>query len=372
MHNIIFFLLLVLHFQVFSQDSLSVKQLYEKGDFQQGIAWSEKQSKLEESDLFYTGMCYSALQNDAKALFYFDKAVALAPYNPDYLFYQGLSASLVEKFDKAIEALKKATTIRNDDPRFFGLLGEVYSRSQQYELAYQAFAYAIRLPNCTRRIFSMLADLNIYQHQLPIKEALLQAKNDSEPLASNYRNALFFLAQLQARNNPKIADSLLEHLITLDTTDYTAMVKWIQVSLSLSKFEQAERIKTYLYHAYYAQTLPPYLAKEMLIEEYEWNGKKIKVYERFDDENIVYYKYLFYVMNDNLRVDYVIQVEYSPAVREAGLQYVLGKTQNQKHYTYFQFTYPKKIAYPTLKENVLLILEGKAKATSVMTWDTGQ
>jgi len=81
-------------------------------------------------------------------------------------------------------------------------------------------------------------------------------------------------------------------------------------------------------------------------------------------ETQVYYKHIFYVVNDKGEIEFRIQTENSPiSVELGGPKYLLGMDKDGTHST-FGFGFNEDFKYDDLKSAVIKVLEEKVKPSA--------
>jgi hypothetical protein len=97
-------------------------------------------------------------------------------------------------------------------------------------------------------------------------------------------------------------------------------------------------------------------------DQFIWKDKLIQVYERYQEgSEDIYNKHLFYVVNQDDKIEYRIQTEYSAiSLEQGGSKYLLCRTKGDTHSTY-NIGFNDNFEYDELKKSVIDILDEKVE-----------
>ncbi len=179
------------------------------------------------------------------------------------------------------------------------------------------------------------------------------------------------LLELLNKNYDK-AELALKELIELSPTDYHSYSKLIQIYYGKKEYEKSEPYKKKLYEAYNQGILKDNLKDMFCFDQFNWNDKLIQAFERFAiKKGELYYKHLFYVVDENGKIEYRIQTENSPiSVEMGGPKYAIGMDKNGTHSTFVFIE--ENFKYDDLKSIVIKILNEEINPSASSTKGTSK
>ncbi|NQY28983.1 MAG: tetratricopeptide repeat protein [Flavobacteriaceae bacterium] len=369
MRKILFTILIgLLSFNAFSQNEITteLKAKYESEKYDQIISeHSDKVDKYPAKAIYYIGMAYYIKTDDNNCIKYMDLSIEKDNTDPDAYFIKGMTFNYLGQFEKAINSFEKAIELNPNSSDFFSGLGNSYFSLKNYKKALGNYKSATEKEKVIDRPFIMIpqayTELNEPENAL---KAFYIAKDKVSKETNSYITILYNigLSELLNKNYDK-AELALKELIELDPTDYHSYSKIIQVYYGKKEYERAEPYKQKLYKAYDQGGVKGNLKKMFCFDQFDWNDKLIQVFERFAvKEGELYYKHIFYVVNDKGETEFKIQTENSPiSVELGGPKYVLGMDKDGTHST-FRYGFEEDFNYDDLKKAVILVLEEKIKA----------
>lgn len=367
MKKIIFTIIIgILSLSSFSQSDITsqLKEDYDSEKYDQIISeHSKKVSKYPAKAVYYIGMAYYMKADDNNTLKTMDLSIKKDKSNPDPYFIKGMTYNYMSQFDKAIEYFNKAIDLDSSKTHYFSGLGDSYFSLKSYEKALKAYITSTKKTNPIDRPFAMIpqiyAELNQPQKAL---EAFYKSKQTISKESNSYINALYNIGVYEYLNKDyNKSEIAFKELIEIEPKDYPTYAKLIQVYYSQKEYEKAEPFKRILYKAFENGELKGDLKSKFCFDQFEWDGKRIFVYENFAvKEGELYYKHIFYIPGDNGGARFTIQTENSPISEELGNgKYAIGMDKNGTHST-FGFI-EEKFEYDILKKIVINILEEDIK-----------
>ncbi|SHL24296.1 tetratricopeptide repeat protein [Myroides odoratimimus] len=328
-------------FSTFGQDSVEVglKALTDQDKYKEITEiYINDIDKLSAKSLYYIGNAYYMLENDQECLKYINLSIEKDNSNSASYFLKGNTLNYTERYTDAIEAFNQAIKLNPNDALFYSGLGDSYNQLKQYQQALDAFSNATKMENCPIRSFYMLGqlcmDLNMNSEAL---KAYYVTKSKIDFQSEYYVNILFNIGLLELlANNYKKAEPIFEEIIKISPTDFHSYAKLIQVYYHNKQYEKAEPLKAVLYKAFKQGELVDTDLEDMFcIDQFSWNNKKIMTFERYEegDKNMIYYKHIFYLLDDNGDVEIQVQTEYSPFAAQTGdVKYLLCASKGSTHY----------------------------------------
>jgi ribosomal protein S12 methylthiotransferase accessory factor len=129
----------------------SAKLIAESGNPLWAIAELEKMNRLLPGKYyiqFFMGTCHLALEEPAKALPFFEKALALDPKEqdvPSIYSYMGLCLKDLGQYREAIAAVHKAEALDRERTDVYNLMGYCYYKLKEHEKAIDCFKRVLEL-----------------------------------------------------------------------------------------------------------------------------------------------------------------------------------------------------------------------------------
>ncbi len=279
-----------------SNSTKELSELYSKSAYDKIIQLSTAPGSYDAEALFYLAAAYYAKEDDANSLKYADLSIQKDPTDPQPLALMAAIYASANKPNKALEY-------------YYKLLPLADKKSKEY--------------------VGLLFNVGMMEYQL--------GQYDS-------------------------ASGHYIELLKIAPEDHHANAKLIQVYYAHKQYDKAIPPKKKLYEAHSKGILKDNLKDMFCFDQFKWKDKTIQAFERFqnDEGDNIYRKHIFYVVNKDDDIDYIIQTEYSPIAKEiSGNKYVLCTSKGEAHGTY-NFYYKADLKYDELKADVIQILEGKA------------
>lgn len=350
-----------------AQDSVTaeLKALIDQKAYDKIIAtYAENAASYPSKAVYYVGLAYYLNADDNNCLKFMDMAIGKDPADPEAHYIKGMTLQYLGQFGESVVSIKKAIELKPDKGNYYSGLGDAYFSMDQMEQALQAYQSAIENPGADDRPYTMIpqayAALNKPGKAL---ETSYAAKDKIGKASPSYRTILYNIGlyELLNRHYDK-AESALVELNMLDPEDYTVYAKLSQVYYGKKEYAKAAPYREKLYELHAKGVLEGSLADMFCFDQFDWNDKLIQAFERFEViPGELYFKHLFYVVDQNDRVEFRIQTENSPvSVELGGPKYLLGMDKDDTHYT-FATGFNEGFQYEDLKKAVIDILEGKSK-----------
>lgn len=357
---------------LFSQmdKSEEMKKLYESKEYDKIITeYSQEKEQLSAKSIYYLGMAHYMKEEDEKCIQMMNLSIQKDNNDPDPFFIKGMTLNYLGKFNGAINSFEQAIKIYPDKSDYFSGLGDSYISIENYDKALSAYQEAIEKENPIDRPFTMIPQ--IYSAQGKNAEALkafYSAKENISKEGNSYITVLYNIGLLELlQDNYDKAELAFKELIELYPEDYHSYSKLIQIYYANKEYDKAIPYKKSLYEAYNKGVLTDNLKEMFCFDQFEWKDKLIQVFERFEEkEGELYYKHLFYVVNQENEIEFRLQTENSPiSVELGGPKYLIGMDKDGEHST-FNYGFDENFEYEKLKETIIEILEDKIKPTTTL------
>lgn len=325
--------------------------------------YSEKVDELPVEATYYIGRAYFMKEDDANCLKFMNIAISKEPKYPGSHYMKGVTFQFLEQPDSALISIQRAISLTDTVANYYTTLGDVYITLNQTDEALLAYQEATKRKNPQARAYTMIAEIQNANNQT--KEALntyYLAKEKTPPEDPSYHSVLFNIGLLEYLNeNYQKAQEVFLDLTNSLPQDYHARAKLIQTYYALEDYEKANPHRDILYEAYHKGNLPENMKDMFCFDQFKWKGKRIQAFERFEEpEGELYYKHLFYVINEQNEVAYRIQTENSVmSMALGGPKYLLGMNKDGVHST-LGFGFTEDFSYEFLKKAVIQVVEEKA------------
>lgn len=279
---------------------------------------------------FYKAEVFLQMNRLKDALIQYDNAIYLRPEVPDFLLGKGYALFQSGRYEEAVSCFQQALSMDSCPERAYVLLGRAYQESGQIDLALGAYYHALE--------------------KLP-------------PKGDSYRECLHRLGLLQylLGNFPE-AESAFRQILSFAPDDYQAISRSIQVFYAAGQYQKGNALKMNLYSAFNRGQLPrDMVEKGFCFDQFVWEGKRIYVYERFEEPDGYFPKHLFFVTDEKDHVLEIIQTEHTREASLSGKKYILGHIKGDAHILYEDVAFDDNFDYLVLKKAVIRILKGKEK-----------
>lgn len=365
------FILTICSLTIFAQDKITdeLKTLSDNKQYDKIIEQHASKSKeYSAKSLYYIGLAYYMKEDDNNCIKFMDLSINKDSKDPAPYYIKASTLNYMEKYNEAIKCFQTAINLKPDDAEFYSGLGDSYYQLEKYDLALESYKKATEQNKCPDRPYSMIAQIysDLKQSDKAL-EAFYTAKSKISKKSNSYINALFNIGLLESlKGNYDKAEPVFVELLELDPTDYHSHAKLIQIYYHRKEYDKAKPYKDKLYEAHKKGVLKENLADMFCFDQFKWKDKLVQAYERFEEGNKkdIYNKHLFYIVNQDDKIEFRIQTEYSPiSVEQGGAKYLLCMTKGNEHST-FNIGFNDNFKYDDLKKAVIDILEGKVKPTA--------
>lgn len=364
------FILTICSLTIFAQDKTTdeLKTLTDNKQYDKIISqYASKCNDCSAKSLYYIGLAYYMKEDDNNCIKYMDKAIDKDAKDPKPFYIKASTLNYMKKYEEAVKTFQSAIALKADEAEYFSGLGDSYYNLEKLDLSLDAYKKATEQKDCPDRPYSYIAQ--IYSDQKNNEKALeafYVAKSKISKESSSYQNALFNIGLLESlKGNYDKAEPAFVELLQLDPTDYHTCAKLIQIYYHGKEYDKAKPYKDKLYSAYKKGELKGNMKDMFCFDQFKWNDKLIQAFERFEEgSKDIYNKHVFYVVNQEDKIEYRIQTEYSPiSVEQGGSKYLLCRTKGDTHSTY-NIGFNDNFKYDDLKKSVIDVLEEKVKPTA--------
>ena len=147
-------------------------ELYQNKDYQALVKLETKSDALTAEELYMVGYAFFQLENDDKAVEFYDKAIAKGFNNGPTRFYKSLSLTYLKRYDEAVREIDLALQKEPTNQEYMNHKGIIYMRQGLEDKALDYFEAAARFPNTFGEPFFWIA--YIYHGKQNLERALRQ------------------------------------------------------------------------------------------------------------------------------------------------------------------------------------------------------
>ena len=313
------------------------------------------------------GFSFFRLDNDNKAIEFYDKALAKGLDSGLVHFYKGVSLRYQKKYDEAMKEIEIAIEKEPKNQEYLNEKGFVFYRQDQLDKALAAFEQAKKLPKIIGDPFFWVA--RIYHEKNDFAKALglyYEALGNLSKTNRHYLVTLENIGQLEytfTKDYVKSAKAYAE-AAKLNPENYDIYPKLMKAYNGGKDYAKADSVFGLMKVAYNNKKLSEddMKFKNVAIDECEWKGQKISVCKYLVDPkeslDIFYKVYLLTKAGD--KVERVFMVEQTFQLPD-GPKYLLCEKSKKTgaHITYLYGWKTDNIPLDDLKKAVGLVLERK-------------
>jgi tetratricopeptide (TPR) repeat protein len=337
-------------------------ELYNSKDFQALIKLEEKSNILTGEELYMVGFAFFKLENDEKAIEFYDKAIRQGYDNGIAHFYKSVSLTYLKKYDEAVTEIDISLKKEPVNQEYMNQKGLIYKVQGLEDKALDYFEEATRFPNTYGEPYFWVA--YIYHGKQDLEKALKLYYVAAEKVPQQnpyYAASLQSIGKLEYSYTENYQKSALAYAeaIAVRPKDYEIYPKLIKAYNAAKEYSKADAVFDLMKAAYKNNELPDMKYKNVGIDEYQWNKQRLSVYKSLDDPKAaldVWYK--IYLLNKSGdAVERIFTVEKTIQVGN-GSKYLLCEQKIDSHLTYPYSWKTDNIPLEELKKAIILVLEG--------------
>ena len=368
MKKLILFIFSVLAFPLLYGQS--VTELYNNREYQALVKLEDKSDAMNGEELYMLGFAFFQLENDDKAISFYDRAIAKGYDNSISHFYKGVSLTFQRKYSEALKEVDIALAKEPTNQEYMNQKGLIYKRQGLEDKALDYFEEATRFPNTFGEPFFWVA--YIYHGKQDFEKALKSYYVALEKVPkenSYYVNTLLSIGQLEytyTQNYQKSARAYAE-AVAMRPKDYEVYPKLIKAYNASKEYSKADAVFDLMKTAYKNNLLSQedMKFKNTIVDEYQWNKQKLVVYRSFEDpKEVLDMTYKVQLLNkQGNQVERIFTVEKTIQVAN-GFRHLLCEVKENEHLTYPYGWKTDTIPLEELKKTIGLILEDKLQKTA--------
>ena len=350
---------------IFSQ---TIKERFDQEQYDAVVAMAEQADSLSGEELYYAGQAFFYLENDDKALEYYDRALESGFQTADVYFYKGLSYRWKGDFVEAIECYNKALALQPEAQTVMSEKALVFYHADVLDSAYHCAVEASKMP------YELGIPYYLVPHILHIREdftGALQGFYEGlkviEPGDSYYFRTLMDVGQIEYTINRDFEKSARAYAaaLTVDPQNYFIHPKLIKAYYGSKNYAAGDRIFQLMKTGYDQGALPEEFMEfgNLPIDEFEWNGQVVAVYRNFKSPeqplDAIYKIFLLTPEKDN--IERLLLTEQTIQLPDGPKHLLCEEKEDGAHLTYPHGWDSDDIDYDDLKEAAIQVFEGKMK-----------
>ncbi|MFL5763226.1 MAG: tetratricopeptide repeat protein [Bacteroidia bacterium] len=364
-------LLLILISRSLAVHSQTVADLYEKRDYKELVKYEKKAAKLTGEELYMVGYAFFQMEEDEKAISFYDKAIAKGLDSAGVHFYKGLSLRYLKKYDEAMKEVEIALKAEPQNQEYMNEKGVIYYEEKDLDHALEVFEAAKALPPTYPEPFFWAA--RIYDEKGMFSKALdgyYEASRNLDPESSSYYlSSLMAIGRLEYSEKKNYVNSMKAYLaaLKLDPENYE-IHSWLMRDLNAAKmYAKADSIFEFVRKVYENGKLPEEDMKigTIAIADFEWNGQMAQVRRSFKEPketlDVSYKVFLLDKAGENVVRRFL--VEKTTPLSEHDAKHLLCEN-DKEHNTHITYPYgweTDTIPLESLIKGVVMVLDGKMK-----------
>ena len=345
-------------------------ELYNKKNYKELVKLEKKADKLTPDELYMVGFAFFRLENDNKAIEFYDKAIAKGLDDGAVHFYKGLSLCYQKKYDEALIEIDISLAKEPNNQEFMNQKGEIYRYQGQEDKALEFFVQATKMPNTFGEPFFWVA--YIYHGKQDFKKALslYYIALDSVPQKNSYYlETLESIGKLEYSYTKDYLKSAKAYsqAIQLDKDNYELYYKLMKSYNSAKEYIKADSIFKLVKIAFEKGELPKedMEIKTIAFGQFEWNGQTAAIRKSLIDpkESLdISYK-VFLLDKEGDKVERRFVVEKTIQLEKNGAKHLLCEQDKKTgdHITYPYGWSTDNIPLDDLEKAVKMVLDGKMK-----------
>lgn len=346
----------------------TIAELYDNEKYDELIKLEKNAEELSGDELFKIGFAFFQLENDNKAIDFYDKAIKKGLDSGKVHYYKSISYCFLETYDKALKTIDIALQKEPANQKFMNQKGQIYQYMKQEDKALEIFEQAIKLPNTCGDPFFWIA--YIHHGKMDFKKALdlYYVAVDSIPKENKYyKESLESIGKLEysfTKNYLKSAEAY-ETAIELDNKNYELYYKLIKSYNAAKEFNKADSIFALVKIAFEQEKLPKedMELKTISVAQFEWNDHVVVIIRSLiEPKELLDISYkVFMLSKDGQNVERRFMVEKTIQLEKNGANHLLCEQdkKNDEHLTYPYGWSSDSIPIDDLEKAVKLVLDGK-------------
>lgn len=354
-------------FALLAQDDITnrLRSLSDQENYERIVSdYSENIDGYSIDALILLAEAHYFLDQDADCDRVINMVLKAEPENTDALYLKASNLFYIDEFEEALKYYKQILEIDPEHVEVYIDKGYCHLGLDNANKALDYFQQATEhtTGNALGRAYFMIGEIQYNQKDYKkALEAYYLAKNKFEEKTDLYYENIYSIGYIEHElNNYQNAETAYKELLNDFPKNYSIHPRLIRIYYKTKEYDKADELRTLLYKAHENEELDEDDNDSFCFDIFEYKDKNIYAYERYQTEGgFIYYKHIFYVVNQEGDLDYTVQTEFSAISEEmGGNKYLLGKTEGPDHYT-FNMGFDDDFKYKDLKKAVTRVIDGK-------------
>jgi tetratricopeptide (TPR) repeat protein len=346
----------------------TIIELYNKKDFQALIKYENKADQLAPQELYMLGFAFFQLENDNRAIEFYDKAISKG-LDSAYVHYdKAISLRYAKRFDESIKSFDIAIKKSPYNQMYMSEKGFSYYYGDEIDKALAVFLEAQKLPNNFYAPFYMVG--HIYHIKKEHDNALKEFYSGLTRIAKDnkyYISTLADIGRLEytwTKNYDKSITAYRE-AIQLSPKNYELYPKLIKAYNAKKEYVKADSVFDLMKMAYEKKELGEEELKfgNAAVDEFEWNGQLVIIYKSFVvPQKTLDISYKIYLQNkEGDKVERTFMIEKTFQLEKDGAKHLLCERVKNTggHITYPYGWSEDNIPVEDIRKVVGKVLDGK-------------
>ncbi|MBF9142073.1 tetratricopeptide repeat protein [Hymenobacter properus] len=369
-YALLLFLLMLGHVAAHGQ---TPTQLYQAKNYL-GLAKLEPRAdKLTAEELYMVGFAFFRLENDEKAIAFYNRAIAKGLDDGSVYFYKGLSLKYQKKYPEALKEIEAALKREPTNQEFMNEKGVIYYSQDRYDEALAVFEQAKKLPSTFPEPYYWVAQI---EHEQKLLDKALPAYYEAIRYLpagnSNYFNALSNVGLLEytVAHDYKKSAAAYTKAIALKPSNYELHYKLMKALNAGQEYGRADSVFAVVKSAFEHNLLPKsdQEIQSVAIAEFKWNGRTAVVRRSLvDPKEVLAISYKVFLLDAaGSKVERRFVVEKTFELEKGGPKHLLCEQDKSTggHITYPYGWSTDTIPLADLEKAVALVLDGKMQQSA--------
>lgn len=351
-------------FTTFSMNGQSIETLYENDQFEELITYADSAANLEAEELYYVGYAFFQLENDRKAVEFYDLAIEKGMIEDHIFLMKGVGLRFDQQYEKALTSLKKAIELNPPSQKNHSEIGYLFYEINQYDSALYYFKKARNLEYEHGDPYYQVP--RIY-HELGAIDTALEEYYKSADMINhnddNYLEILNGIAQLEQFGNQNFEKAIQAYrkIFEIEPQLYGLIPSYIKAYHANEDYTKADSLFEILRKAYDRGDLPEEMQKygSADIGQFAWTDRKILIYKKFKKaEDMLEPTYIAYVLSkDGSQVERTLLTEKTLDLGNGGPTHLLCEQKDSGAHATFPYGWTDEtLSYASFKEKLLIVL----------------
>jgi tetratricopeptide (TPR) repeat protein len=346
----------------------TIEEFYRDKNYKEVVKFEKDTSKLTGQQCYMMAYANFRLENDAKAVEMYDKALEKGLTEGYVYFYKSLALQFQKKMDEAFKNINKSIELEPNNQEYWSELGLMYFNKGETDKALDIYMKAQKMPNTFQSPFYMVG--HIHQTNQDFDKALSAFYTGLDSLSEDnefYLKTIMDIGKLEythSKNFKKSSEAYSKALV-LYPDDYKIHPKLMKAYNAADEFAKADSVFAVMKNAYEKGKLPEDYKrfKSVAIDEFMWQGQMLNVYKYFTEPkkslDVMYKVYLLTKEGDKVERTFLTEKTLDLGALDDTKHLFCETERNGGHRTYPLGWSTDTIPLKSLRGVVVRVLEEK-------------